>query len=143
MSRLSCALTFKSGMVVPGLRCDGFSSHFSMFSGLFGTVLRKVRRPYQWASEGPLMPSAFGTPGITWQELQECIANCFRPNCGSPPVTRAPRSKSKSRNQLQDDRASVRASRMKPASVFILQRLKTAWRVLIWLSRPSSARCHR
>src|SRR5271166_2895970 len=122
MSRLSSGLTFRAGIFVPGLRCEGFCSHFSRLSGVFGYLSRKLRLLDQWARDGALVPSAFGTAGMIWQETQECWPSFLRPNSGSPPVRRAPCAKSKSRNQPQADRSRVSASRRNVASFSRLRR---------------------
>lgn len=51
MSRLSCGLMLRFGIVALGLRWEGFSSHFSRFSGVFGKVFRKIWRPDQWPTK--------------------------------------------------------------------------------------------
>jgi hypothetical protein len=45
MSRLSCGLALVSGMLVLGLRRGGFSSHFSMFSGVIRVGAQKSAVP--------------------------------------------------------------------------------------------------
>ena len=90
----------------------------------FFQVLRGIRESVQkdlapgpMANEGALFPSPFGTPGMTWQEIQEYCASFLRPSSGLPPVMRAPLAKSKSRNQLQAGAARSNASRIKIANV--------------------------
>jgi len=84
MSVASCSVACTFGMPVAGLMACGARIHSASCCGeLANTPARYTRRPRR-SSGGPIVPRAFGTPGIAWHAPQPyCISN-RRPRVASP-----------------------------------------------------------